>query len=81
MEEEGDGAMKSECKGVTGWLFGHKYRPRHDRQKGPIPNTIDRISGACPEAIDALMPTKETYVCDVCERCGDIIERKPEATL
>jgi len=68
-------AVNKNCKGIPGWLFGHKYEPRYDQQKGPIPNTIDRISGACPEAIEALMPVKKTYVHDVCARCGDIINR------
>ena len=64
------------CKGVFGWFFGHKYEPRYDYQKGPLPNTIERIRGAYPEALEELMPVKETYIHDVCERCGDVIKKE-----
>jgi hypothetical protein len=63
--------MKTECQGLFGRLFGHKFVGHYNRTP---PNTagIEGSRGAVMEFIDRM--TEKTYVCSVCLRCG---EKKP----
>ena len=70
------------CRGLMGLLFGHKYRPRMNsrviKSGGVYPRpgvTMTNIASVS----DMLERTRDvdhtdTYVCDVCARCGDITE-------
>lgn len=64
------------CQGLSGLLFGHRYRPRYSYGTP----TLAAIKGCPPwraaEIIDASRPA--TYLCDICDRCGDIIYRTEE---
>ena len=46
----------------------HRYRARYDE-------TIDRGGFGIP------LSTKRVYVCDVCEKCGDVINRPKEEII
>lgn len=79
------------CKGLTGWLFGHKFYPRYDESSSTttpgnfssvgIPDTV--LSQAVEEEYlcDIIAAangdsSKRTYVHDVCVRCGKVIKRE-----
>lgn len=63
-----------ECVGLIGKVFGHKYEARYDSSDAHETN----LSGcSVDEAVQFLEATKShTYVCDICERCGDIIHKE-----
>ena len=86
MMQEDDG-----CKGIMGWLFGHKFEPRFDESNNDTP-AGQWVSQQIPEAIlkqaiesedladivEAMSVNSEktTYVHDVCVRCGKVIYRQ-----
>lgn len=62
------------CRGLTGMLFGHDFKPRYD--EGP-PSQMN--ANMCSEyfMLEYMKESKpRTYVCDVCERCGTTVRRK-----
>jgi hypothetical protein len=61
-----------ECVGVFGRLFGHCFRPRYT--KGSIGRLEGEVSVPMVEAL-----TPQTYECDVCERCGQVVVRSEDA--
>jgi len=61
-------------------IFGHKFRPRYDEERtvkgfGEWMGAGVKISLVFPidmqEMATKLVSTKQTYVCDVCVRCGE----------
>ena len=56
------------CKGVIGVIFGHKFQPRYSYGNPTIENVKYVYLQGAIELIDA--SKSETYICDVCERCG-----------
>lgn len=86
MQEEND------CKGITGWLFGHKFEARYDsndNQTTPGNFTTQQVpedilsqaieDGECLSDILEAMAVnskKSTYVHDVCVRCGKVVIRQ-----
>jgi len=66
--------IKSDCNGIGGWLWGHKYVARYDEQ-GYLPARKTTITDATPQQIRALRFEEKTYVHDICIRCGSKILR------
>ena len=66
--------MGEQCKRVATLWQGCRFEPRYDERMGPIP------PGARFDDHTALdyFRVKE-YVCDVCVRCGRVIDRKDAA--
>ena len=65
----------SKCNSLVGEIMGHKYSPRFDYGESNLENVKARTA---QEAIAFVHATKpETYVYDICERCGHIIKREP----
>lgn len=60
----------------AGKLFGCRFRPRYEeRELSPaaIAEVRGRLMSPLPDDLEAAKT--ETYVRDVCERCGKTIER------
>jgi hypothetical protein len=53
-------------------IHGHRFKPRYDRK--PANREIQFKGFLSDEKMEKLFVEK-TYVCDVCERCGLIINR------
>jgi hypothetical protein len=53
-------------------IFGHNFRPRFDLGPADV-SAFRTISAADPDFLEQLRT--QTYVRDVCERCGHTIER------
>lgn len=64
------------CQGLSGLLFGHRYRPRYSYGQPALASLKGGSHWGAAEVINASKP--ETYVCDICERCGHIINRTKE---
>lgn len=66
------------CQGILGRIFGHKYRPRYDVKERERPRSYPIVSytGPAGSLRDILVLEDSTYICDVCLRCGDRIERE-----
>lgn len=64
--------MTLECRGS--WFGVHKFTPRYDYGAAQGLERI-RVEGlqAIKDIIEAMRP--RTYVRDVCERCGETVER------
>lgn len=60
--------MNDSCEGILGKLFGHKFRSRFNTA------TTQRRS-------DGAIVIQQTYVCDVCVRCGAIVESEYETDV
>lgn len=66
------------CKGILGWLFGHKYtsiyNTYYDEQ---LPNkaSLDRATPMLVQSIKTITK-KEIYLYSHCKRCGDKIYEK-----
>ena len=72
--------MSDMCDGVLGLLLGHKFRPRFTRlskksaarlpaeAKGPASMLIELTALSRDEE------ERKIYVCDVCVRCGEMVE-------
>jgi len=66
------GYASTNCKGIWGWLFGHKYRARFDSS---LPKNRDikgttKYMEACKTKI---------YRGDVCKRCGNNVNTQGNA--
>lgn len=72
--------MDDGCVGVAGLLFGHKFEPRYNKIDkkgvGTWPKGVSGSAGVLNDMMGLTQPTehKELYVCDVCVRCGGIVE-------
>ena len=61
--------------------FGHKFRPRYncEESKGEVPNGFWSpalmYGNATVAIINATKSKKETYIYDICIRCGEKIIR------
>jgi hypothetical protein len=75
------------CQGIAGWLFGHDYEPIYDTEIKSNVNTemikelnetISLVAWATDyiSALEQLQSKTEKYICHMCHRCGDKIERK-----
>ena len=71
------------CKGILGKLVGHKFKARADTKYGAskwpfTEGTIESQISTSESVVDILRETgtcDETYVCDICTRCGMVIKR------
>lgn len=62
--------MTSECRGLFGRIFGHKYQPRYTTGMSALTD-IKSASGCPDDWIDFIEASKpSTYIYDVCVRCG-----------
>ena len=86
---------KTHCRGILGYIFGHKFSGRYSREDITSPKIADAAAGAVKqlivqdatviymeEQIEAIMDgfrgmnsTKNTYVHDICTRCGHTIQK------
>jgi len=84
------------CKGVFGWLFGHKMDHVIEQELGEpkfIPDgrvvpkydeSLSSVLRGLTEMLEASKSCKEHYVHSVCLRCGmvsDRLETKPQSAL
>jgi hypothetical protein len=63
------------CRGILGWLFGHKYRPRYTEESSLAPEfyraRINSPHGeSASDILEAAKSRKKGYIHDVCTRCG-----------
>jgi len=65
---------KSDCNGIGGWLWGHKYQARFD-EKDHLPPANYSIESIDLKGLKALRTEEKTYVHDICIRCGSKILR------
>ncbi len=54
--------------------WGHKFRPRYDFSAAKIPWEQAKSLKIGVEALETMR--SQTYVHDICERCGEIIHRE-----
>jgi len=74
------------CRGIWGRIFGHKFVARYDRvENGPDTKTVIELlhRGNMTivlendlELVNLLRSYKDTYVHDICVRCGVVVEKK-----
>ncbi len=73
--------MKLLCK-----LFGHKYEPRFSIYLGPPtppdnrPPTVNGVR-SYTQALEFSRERRDTYICDICARCGEVINMRQDAEL
>lgn len=66
----------TKCTGIVGRLFGHNFEARYSY--GAATTMVDEFEGNASAVIAVIEASKpETYVHDVCTRCGATIEKKP----
>ena len=71
----------NKCIGI-GKLLGHKFRARYHTENGQAttPTTLEVMGcGAADMAylVESTKSRKQTYIHDVCVRCGVIINKEP----
>lgn len=63
------------CKGVAGFLFGHKFKPVVTRSAANMPAGLRNISGeGAVEFMETLR--EETFHAVYCQRCGETIMKE-----
>lgn len=69
--------MNTQCSGVLGRVFGHRYRPRYSTSEQPSGISFKNLYGdeQMHLACEVAKLSTQTYQCDVCERCGSIVAR------
>ena len=71
------------CQGLMGLIFGHKFQPRYSETKGQFSGKISRApwSGDSADEIgrlaESMCERQQTYIHDVCRRCGTVIAKPP----
>ena len=72
----------TDCTGLMGMIWGHKFKARYDQDTKGVPNAkIDNhvliALGAedCALVLEKLQDIKQIYVHDICTRCGATIKR------
>ena len=67
----------TETPKCTSWL-GHKFRPRYSKSPAVGHGKLS-LGWADAEAVALVLDGYRTitYVCDICVRCGHVIEQKP----
>jgi hypothetical protein len=68
----------SACKGLLGRLFGHKFGPRYSEGAAPLQSLTGCSASEAAAFVRAAKPL--TYHNDVCERCGEVVNRKGGAS-
>ena len=70
------------CSGLMGKVFGHRFEERYDQNIKGVPSAkIDdhlmlALGGVeTARILEKLQDIKQTYVHDVCTRCGAIVKR------
>lgn len=76
----------NKCNGLVGLLFGHKFETRYDEevgegkwpfQEGTIESQLTSTDTRyISEIVDSTRSHKETYIRDICKRCGTTVEKK-----
>lgn len=66
-------------------IFGHpicNFEPRYDESREPVVKDLPGDASVCAVFFGRVVPTKASciYVCDVCTRCGKVIERSKSAS-
>lgn len=64
------------CIGLLGRIFGHKFRARFNR--AALGDITKNLFAMMPwqRTVEALNAhAEQTYQCDVCERCGAVVDR------
>ena len=90
------GGKMNGCKGIVGFLFGHKFKARQDSREGEgkwpfqaesfesktaAARLGDYGQNSISSIVKATKETSVTYVRDVCARCGTTIERETRSAV
>lgn len=74
---------KTKCVGIMGYIFGHKFKPRHNTKEETVPPDMEKFkSSASSKTVIALFESLTerkktvTYKGDICVRCGEIINEQ-----
>lgn len=63
------------CKGVAGFLFGHKYIPIITKDAAKLPDGLRSLNGA--GAVEFIAELRnETFHAIYCERCGEWLDKE-----
>lgn len=60
----------TDCAGIIGRIFGHKYRARFSTHVAGVSEAV--VKTALERGFNVSMPFNQVYAGDVCERCGDV---------
>lgn len=63
------------CERQGKWIGGCKFKPRFD-VVGPVQIDIWAFLSIPGHATPRATPARQTYICDVCERCGKTLVRR-----
>lgn len=70
--------MNNKCKGLFGFLFGHRITNIFDEESF-LPNDTHNVNVAeayyAASIIEQMRTNTSTYVKTICERCGQTINR------
>ena len=73
------------CNGLVGLLFGHKFEARYNSEEGEgkwpfkegsLESQITSTNQNAANIISCTKNNRQTYIQDVCKRCGMVIEKK-----
>lgn len=63
------------CKGVAGFLFGHKFVPVITKDAAKLPSGLRSLNGA--GAVEFIAELRdETFHAVYCQRCGETITKE-----
>lgn len=68
------------CRGIMGWMFGHRFESRVSHEKLTSPVVLGEQRGGWMHLENVpLHPNEDrtTYHGDVCTRCGLVVNRLP----
>ena len=68
--------MDTKCCGLFGKLFGHRFEARYDSEEseGKLPDQLTSVTidaHYLVQIVEATRSIKETYIHDICTRCGE----------
>jgi hypothetical protein len=82
----------NKCKGLFGWLFGHKFEARYDENNDEtepgnftvqqVPENVLYLAVEDGELLSDILKSmkanssKSTYIHDICVRCGKVINKQ-----
>lgn len=70
----------NKCKGIFGWMFGHKYKHCFDSFE-ELPNgtiNLNPFWESSNTVIESFKMTKHIYKGHVCQRCGNLVNQQSQ---
>lgn len=73
------------CPKFNAWFRSCRFRARYDTNYQALNLTVEQINALgenvdiatdITEAIQAMVGSSKTYICDICTRCGRTVPRK-----